>query len=107
METYQHRRNIPPLTYLKANEITITLDDISPEELFNMFFGSHGSIFETLQRGNIYVHRTRNNHPQFRQQNSFFLQLLPIIIFLSVTFILNFFQSTPQYQFQATRFTTW
>jgi len=77
--------------------------DISPEDLFNMFFGGG------FPNGNVYVHRTRNHHHQQQhhdgqQTTSMYplIQILPILMIILFSFLTSFLVPEPIYSFQQT-----
>jgi len=75
--------------------------DISPEDLFNMFFGGG------FPNGNVYVHRTRNHHQQQhheQQTTSMYplVQILPILMIILFSFLTSFLVPEPVYSFQQT-----
>lgn len=77
--------------------------DISPEDLFNMFFGGG------FPNGNVYVHRTRNNtrnqHQHHEQQTTSMyplIQILPILMIILFSFLTSFLVPEPIYSFQQT-----
>ncbi|XP_066572513.1 dnaJ homolog subfamily C member 18 [Amia ocellicauda] len=87
--------------------------DISPEELFNIFFGGRfptGNIHVYTNRGATYTHyyqprRRRMNERRHeevedsRSQNTFtaFLQLLPVLVLILISVVTQLMASNPPY----------
>lgn len=81
--------------------------DISPEELFNMFFGGG------FPSGNVYRRRSRHSHMHTRPQYHFtsrdtsndggatlLLQLAPILLLVFLSLLSSFFVSDPVFSLQ-------
>ncbi|KAI8996765.1 DnaJ domain-containing protein [Pilobolus umbonatus] len=89
-------------------------DEISPEDLFNMFFGGNGARFSSATFvGPGFRTRTFNTggfqQPSFQPQQrtgwSIFLQMLPLILLFGYTLLSGLFSDeygTPQFSFQST-----
>lgn len=73
--------------------------DVSPEDLFNMFFGGG------YPSGRVYVHRPRQHHHNQQQNVSSMyplIQILPILLIVLFSLISSFLIPEPVYSFQQT-----
>eukprot|EP00794_Sanderia_malayensis_P011750 gene11750-12970_t len=94
----------------RYNDFENEFEDISPEDIFNMFFGGG------YPTGRVYVHRRNrahhHNHNQPRQQGFHnaqdspslypFMQLLPILILIGFSLLSSLLVQDPPYSFQQT-----
>ncbi|XP_006632018.2 dnaJ homolog subfamily C member 18 [Lepisosteus oculatus] len=86
--------------------------DISPEELFNIFFGGRfptGNIHMYTNRGATYTHyyqpprrrmnERREEEVEHQSQNTFtaFLQLLPVLVLILISVVTQLMASNPPY----------
>ncbi|XP_046364977.1 dnaJ homolog subfamily B member 14-like [Haliotis rufescens] len=80
--------------------------DISPEELFNMFFGGgFPSSGTTHYRRNRHAHHTHNFYSRDTQSESgytLFLQLTPILLLIFLSILSSFFVSDPVFSMHRT-----
>lgn len=85
--------------------------DITPEELFNMFFGGFGGA--SMSGGRVYVHRRRrrrgHENQQFHEEEEHepafaqtLIQLLPILLLVGLSVMSSFMLQDPPYSLQRT-----